>query len=138
MARRPKHLHPQPRLHANSGHARVRIAGEEFWLGRCGSPQAAAEYDRLIGEWLAAGTSRPPSRHRGPKRGPDSPTSPGPPMFASGAAASPFTRRSRAEGTQTDLDVAEAFPMRQLGTRFCTMPMMSSVTERIRPRAAGR
>jgi integrase len=65
MARRPKHLHPQPRLHAKTGHARVRIAGETFWLGRYGSPQAATEYDRLIGEWLASGKSRPPSRRPG-------------------------------------------------------------------------
>ena len=62
MARRPNHLHPQPRLHKESGHARVRIAGEEFWLGPCGCRAASAEYDRLIGEWLASGRSRPPSR----------------------------------------------------------------------------
>lgn len=65
MARRPNHLHPQPRLHAKTGHARVRITGVTFWLGRYGSPQAAAEYDRLIGEWLASGKSRPPSRRPG-------------------------------------------------------------------------
>jgi integrase len=62
MARRPNHLHPQPRLHKKSGHGRVRIAGEEYSLGLFGSREASAEYDRLIGEWLASGKSKPPSR----------------------------------------------------------------------------
>ncbi len=62
MARRHHHLHPQPRLHRQSGHARLRVAGETFWLGRFGSPKAAAEYDRLIGEWLASGKRLPPSK----------------------------------------------------------------------------
>lgn len=62
MGRRPKHLHPQPKLHARSRHARVRISGETFWLGRFGSNEAAAEYDRLIGEWLSTDRQRPPSR----------------------------------------------------------------------------
>lgn len=62
MARRPNHLHPQPRLHRQSGHARLRVAGETYWPGRYGSPEAAAEYDRLIGEWLAGGKSRLPSK----------------------------------------------------------------------------
>jgi integrase len=67
MARRPNHLHPQPRLHKKSGHGRVRIAGEEYSLGLFGSREASAEYDRLIGEWLASGKSKPPSRR--PKGG---------------------------------------------------------------------
>ena len=62
MARRPNHLHPQPCLHRASGHGRVRISGQTYWLGRHGSAEAAAEYDRLIGEWLAGGKAHPPSR----------------------------------------------------------------------------
>jgi hypothetical protein len=62
MARRCKHALPQPRLHKQSGHWRVRIAGETYWLGRAGSLEAIAEFDRLIGEWLASGKTRPPSR----------------------------------------------------------------------------
>lgn len=61
MGRRPSHAHPQVRLH-KSGSGRVRIHNEDFWVGRFGSPEAAAEYDRLIGEWLASGKTRPPSR----------------------------------------------------------------------------
>jgi hypothetical protein len=54
MGRNPKHLLPQMRLHAQSGHARVRINGKAYWLGRFGSPEAKAAYDRLIAEYLAA------------------------------------------------------------------------------------
>lgn len=70
MARRPNHLHPQPRIHSKTGHGRVRIAGQEYWLGRYGSPEAAAEYDRLIGEWLASGKKHPPSRRHAKAKDP--------------------------------------------------------------------
>ncbi len=53
MRRNPKHLLPQMRLHAGSGHARVRINGTEHWLGRFGSPEALAAYDRLVAQYLA-------------------------------------------------------------------------------------
>ena len=56
MGRNPKHLLPQMRLHAQSGHARVRINGKTFWLGRFGSPEAKDEYDRLIAEYLSSRT----------------------------------------------------------------------------------
>lgn len=52
MGRNPKHLLPQMRLHAQSGHARVRLNGKAHWLGRFGSPEAQAAYDRLIAEYL--------------------------------------------------------------------------------------
>ena len=54
------HRLPESRLHRPSGQARLRIAGREFWLGRFGSPEAQAEYDRLIGEYLSNGR-KPPS-----------------------------------------------------------------------------
>lgn len=46
----PRLIHrlPVPRLHRRSGKARLRIDGQEHWLGPYGSPEAAAEYDRLI------------------------------------------------------------------------------------------
>jgi hypothetical protein len=43
------------RLHSGTGHARVRINGTEHWLGRFGSPEAQAAYDRLIAEYLSNG-----------------------------------------------------------------------------------
>ncbi len=46
---------PQVRLHSGSGHARVRINGTEHWLGRFGSPEAQAAYDRFLAEYLANG-----------------------------------------------------------------------------------
>ena len=53
MGRNPKHLLPQMRLHAQSGHARVRIDGRTHWLGRFGSLEAQAAYGRLIAQYLA-------------------------------------------------------------------------------------
>jgi hypothetical protein len=48
---------PVVRLHKRSGHARVRIDGKEHFLGRFGSPEAKAAYDRLVSEWLSRGRS---------------------------------------------------------------------------------
>ena len=55
MGRNRRHSLPQVRLHSGSGHARVRINGTEHWLGRFGSPEAQAAYDRLLAEYLANG-----------------------------------------------------------------------------------
>lgn len=55
MGRSLKNSMPQMRLHSGSGHARVRINGIEHWLGRFGSPEAQAAYDRLIAEYLSDG-----------------------------------------------------------------------------------
>jgi integrase len=66
MGRNPKHLLPQIRLHAGSGHARVRINGTEHWLGRFGSPEALAAYDRLIAQYLATRGAGPTPVAEGP------------------------------------------------------------------------
>jgi integrase len=42
-------------LHKASGQAVVRIEGRDCYLGKFGTPQSHAEYDRLVGEWLANG-----------------------------------------------------------------------------------
>ena len=63
MGRNPRHLLPQMRLHKASGHARVRIDGTEHWLGRFGSKEALATYDRLIAEYLARRGARNSSPH---------------------------------------------------------------------------
>ena len=50
---------PAYRLHKPSGQAVVTINGTDFYLGPHDSDQSKAEYDRLIGEWLAAGRRLP-------------------------------------------------------------------------------
>jgi len=55
MGRNRRHSLPQMRLHTQTGHARVRINGATHWLGRFGSPEAQAAYDRLLAEYLANG-----------------------------------------------------------------------------------
>jgi len=54
----PKHTQtkvPQHTLHKPSGRGRVRLNKVDFYTGVWGTPEATATYDRLIGEWLAAG-----------------------------------------------------------------------------------
>ena len=41
--------------HKATGQARVRIGGRDHYIGRFGSPQSRAEYDRIVAEWLAGG-----------------------------------------------------------------------------------
>jgi len=50
---------PSYRLHKHSGQAIVTLSGTDFLLGRHGSPGSKAEYDRLIGEWIANGRCLP-------------------------------------------------------------------------------
>src|SRR5262245_56959647 len=50
---------PSYRLHRPSGRAIVSLNGTDHYLGPWNSPESKAEYDRLIGEWLAAGRGRP-------------------------------------------------------------------------------
>jgi integrase len=46
---------PSLRLHKPSGQAVVTIAGRDHYCGPWGSRKAQAEYQRLVGEWLASG-----------------------------------------------------------------------------------
>lgn len=57
----PSHRTPTYRHHKGSGQAVVTIGGRDYYLGRYGSPESRAEYDRLIAEWLAHGRSLPRS-----------------------------------------------------------------------------
>jgi integrase len=52
---------PSYRLHKPSGQAVVTLGGRDVYLGRYGSAQSRAEYDRVVAEWLAGGRrlSRP-------------------------------------------------------------------------------
>jgi hypothetical protein len=42
-------------LHRASGQAVVRIDGTDYYLGKHGTVESTAEYDRLIAEWLGNG-----------------------------------------------------------------------------------
>ena len=46
---------PSYRLHKPTGLAVVRLSGRDFYLGRHGSPESKADYERLIAEWLSNG-----------------------------------------------------------------------------------
>ena len=46
---------PKYRKHRASGQAVVTLAGKTKYLGPHGTRASHLEYDRLIGEWLAAG-----------------------------------------------------------------------------------
>ena len=49
------HQNPSYRKHRASGQAIVTLSGQDFYLGPHGTKASRAEYDRLIGEWLANG-----------------------------------------------------------------------------------
>jgi len=55
MPRRPNGSVPSLAHHKPSNCARVRINGREYWLGKWGSPEARAAYDRMIAEFLVSG-----------------------------------------------------------------------------------
>src|SRR6185436_1417463 len=46
---------PSYRKHRATGQAVVTLSGRDFYLGPHGTKASRREYDRLIGEWLAAG-----------------------------------------------------------------------------------
>ena len=46
---------PKYRKHRATGQAVVTLSGRDFYLGPHGTKASRREYDRLIGEWLAAG-----------------------------------------------------------------------------------
>ncbi|MEX2188730.1 MAG: RHS repeat domain-containing protein, partial [Pirellulales bacterium] len=51
----PRSAPPSYRLHKPSGQAIVTLAGRMRYLGPHGTPASRAEYDRLVGSWLAQG-----------------------------------------------------------------------------------
>jgi integrase len=52
---------PGYRLHRASGNARVTLGSRDVYLGRYGSPESKAEYQRVLAEWLATGCRPLPS-----------------------------------------------------------------------------
>ena len=57
---------PQLGRHKASGQAVVCLNGKDHYLGRCGSAEAQAEYERLIALWLANGRRLPDEPSDGP------------------------------------------------------------------------
>lgn len=55
MARLKAGSVPGLRRHKATGRAVVELSGQLYYLGPWGSKTAAAEYDRVVGEWLARG-----------------------------------------------------------------------------------
>lgn len=54
---------PKYQRHRASGQAVVTLYGRDFYLGPYGTKGSRAEYDRLVGEWIAAGRpSRRPAK----------------------------------------------------------------------------
>lgn len=51
----PAQRTPSYRLHKPSGQAVATIAGRDVYLGKHGTPESRAEYDRRIAEWLLGG-----------------------------------------------------------------------------------
>ena len=51
----PSRRIPSLRKHKASGQAVVTLGGRDHYCGPWGSRVAVAEYDRLVGEWLASG-----------------------------------------------------------------------------------
>ena len=45
---------PALRIHKKTGHARCRIDGREYWLGRAGTPECEARYRALVTRWAKA------------------------------------------------------------------------------------
>src|SRR5262245_38049462 len=50
---------PSYRLHRPTGQAVVTIDGRDLYLGKHGTAESRAEYDRLIAEWLSNGRRLP-------------------------------------------------------------------------------
>ena len=50
---------PSYRLHKSTNQAVVTLSGKDHYLGRYGTPESRAEFDRLIAEWLSNGRRLP-------------------------------------------------------------------------------
>ncbi len=54
------HSTPKYRHHRASGNAVVKIQGKDHYLGKYGTEESKAKYDRLIAEWLVADRAAEP------------------------------------------------------------------------------
>ena len=63
---RPRKLKPDYCQDKASGRAYVKINGRKVYLGRHGTRSSRDEYDRVVGEWIAAGRDAAPAPDRQP------------------------------------------------------------------------
>jgi hypothetical protein len=56
---------PSYRLHKPTNQAVVTLDGRDLYLGRSGSSESRAEYDRLVAEWLTNGRRLPVANSEG-------------------------------------------------------------------------
>ena len=89
---------PSYRHHKSDGRAVVTLNGRDVYLGRFGTPESRAEYDRLIAQWLASGRP-PPPRPSGPRPGIMAGARPTPPSSRSWSPSSGTPRRTTATPT---------------------------------------
>jgi integrase len=59
LTKKPSARVPSYRHHKPTGQAVVTLNGEDIYLGKWNTKTSRAEYDRLIGEWLAGGRQLP-------------------------------------------------------------------------------
>lgn len=62
---------PEPKLHKTSGRARVILDGKHVWLGKHGTPEADANYRRIIADWLTRNETAEPIEKPAPKPKPE-------------------------------------------------------------------
>jgi len=62
---RPRKLKPDYCHDAATGRAYVRINGQKKYLGGYGTQASRDAYDRLVGEWISAGRTAPPTSNSG-------------------------------------------------------------------------
>ncbi len=62
---RPKNDIPSYRRHRASGQAVVTLNGVDHYLGRFGTPESKAEYDRILAEWITRGRRLPETKGSG-------------------------------------------------------------------------
>lgn len=65
MSGNPLSNTPSYRLHKPSGQAVVTLDGRDLYLGKHDTPASRAEFERVLGEWMANGR-RLPTANRGP------------------------------------------------------------------------
>src|SRR5687768_2316338 len=60
---RPRKLKPAYCHAKDTGRAFVTLNGKRVYLGKHGTHQSRDEYDRVVGEWIAAGRAAVPAEH---------------------------------------------------------------------------
>jgi integrase len=128
MPRRPKGSVPALVHHKPSNRARVRINGRDHWLGKWGTPEARAAYDRLIAEFLASGRITPPPSRKASAGAENAPAHPG-----SGNPASPPPGLTVVELAARYLDYCDGYYRDEDGKRTSTYGNALQAVRALRP-----